>query len=884
MTVTSPEASRTTSGAGGGRRNRRAPGKIFGWRGWMTACVLGIALACVTSAGAQTSPAQTPPPQTTTPAQNPSTTQTPPKAQPPPATAAPTPAAEEPAGKVWGNYTVHQSVEFGYRDSMIGGNLNNYDTFENLQSGMRLFDYNMDMHSIDHRGLLFDNLTFMNSGYGGDPNNVSRLHIDKNKWYDFRAQFRRDKNFWNYNLLANPLNTSTVPLVVPIVNSPHSEDLSRHMQDYDLTLAPQSRLRFRLGYSRNTNQGFAGGTVEGGTEPGLNQVLLYRTSSYRVGFDYRGIPKTTLSFDELLTYSKVDKAISDNNLTFQTSTGVPVDLGLVFIGTSPCASPILNPATTPKTVTPTCNAYTSYSQVQNPRASFPTERFRFQSTYIKNLAMTGSVGYSSGTSTIADINEAFTGFTSRTIARGGTSGGPAQARRLSVNADWTGDYRLTDKLSIEDDFAFDNWRSPSMWNTVATNLFGTPPAVAGQAGLTLPISMFTPATFATVCPTAPYNGPLCPQHNTSSLADVTGEFVSQFLGQKIERNLIELKYDFTRRASVHVGYMYESRTISDFTSTFDTGEIYFPGGTAGNAGNNFLAARGDCAKVAGVLPAACTLNPNGSIQEGSPTNFVGDAGNDTGRNLTLIHEHAAVVGFSAVPTDKLRLNADVMFGSNDNSFTRISPRQLQSYKIHVSYDPKPWARLSGAVDIHENRDNVSFVNNLEHGRTYSVMATFSQGPNLWVDFGYHYMDIFTQTQICFADTGSTVFTSVCPIVGATGPLGTLSFYASKDHYAYADVMWKPVKRVTAMLGYAGSIVRGNTTFLNALAPTGTLNFNYLKPFVSLSYHIRKDLSYKTSWNYFGYNDRGFPNAAGLAPLPAQDFNGSNVTFSLKYVY
>ena len=170
--------------------------------------------------------------------------------------------------------------------------------------------------------------------------------------------------------------------------------------------------------------------------------------------------------------------------------------------------------------------------------------------------MTGSVGYSSGTNTIADINEAFTGFTSRTIARGGTSGGPAQARRLSVNADWTGDYRLTDKWSIEDDFAFDNWRSPSMWNTVATTLFGTPPAVAGQAGLTLPISVFTPANFATVCPTAPFNGPHCPQHNTSSLADVTGEFVSQFLGQKIERNLIELKYDFTRRASVHVGYMY----------------------------------------------------------------------------------------------------------------------------------------------------------------------------------------------------------------------------------------------------------------------------------------------------------------------------------------
>ena len=30
--------------------------------------------------------------------------------------------------------------------------------------------------------------------------------------------------------------------------------------------------------------------------------------------------------------------------------------------------------------------------------------------------------------------------------------------------------------------------------------------------------------------------------------------------------------------------------------------------------------------------------------------------------------------------------------------------------------------LDGAVEIHENRDNVSTVNNLEHDRTYSFSA------------------------------------------------------------------------------------------------------------------------------------------------------------------
>jgi hypothetical protein len=790
---------------------------------------------------------------------------------------------DESAGKSSGNYNVQQSVEFGYRDSMIGGNLNNYNTFENLSSGFRLFDYTVDMRSIDHRGILFDNLTFSNFGYGGDPNDVSRLRIEKNKWYDFRALYRRDKDIWNYNLLANPLNpTSTIPGVA-IANSPHDLNLSRRMQDYDLTLFPQSRIRIRLGYSRNVDEGPASTTLEGGTDTILNQNVRNTTNSYRTGVDYRGISRTTLSFDELLTYSKVDTSTTDNNFGYKLANGTPVDLGIVFVGTTPCASPITNAGTTPPTVTSNCNGYLSYSQVENPRSTFPTERFSFESAYVRNLSMTGAVSYSSGNNTTTGFNEAINDWASRTLTRFSTTAGPAEAKRLSVNANWSGDYRLTDKLNIVDEFSYENWRIPAMWSTAETNLFATPPT-AGQTGLALPISMVTPTTLATLCPTAPYNGPNCPQHNTSSGADVTDELAAQFLGQNIRANTVELKYDITHRVSAHLGYMYEARTISDFSATFDTGEIYFPGGPTGNAANDFLAARGDCALVAGVLPSACVKNANGSIQEGSPTNLVAEAGNDTARNLYEIHENAALLGVSARPTDKLRINGDLMFGYNDNSFTRISPRQLQSYKVNVRYTPTPWANITGTVDIHENRDNVSMVNNLEHGRSYSFVATLAPNSKLWVDFGYTYMDIFTQTEICFPDTGSTVFTTPCPIAGATSPLGTLSSYSSMDYYAFGDVMWKPYKRVTAMLGYGGSIVRGNTTFLNPMAPTGTLDFNYVKPLASLAIDIYKGLTYKTSWNYYGYNDHGVANPVGLATLPSQNFNGTNITFSARYAF
>jgi hypothetical protein len=840
-------------------------------RTWALTLIYGCAAVAVISAEARAQ-APTPPPAQTSGSSSDSTS------------ASPGTAPAAPTGNPGDNYTIQQSIEVGYRDSMIGGNIDNYDTFENLGSGPRLLDYTLSMHAVNHRGLLFDDLSFSSFGYGGDPNDVSRLSIDKNKWYDFRAMFRRDKNFWDYDLLANPLNPTGSNPTVAITSSPQALDLTRWMQDYDVTLLPQSRVRFRLGYSRNTNQGPATSTVEGGTEPLLSQLLLYQTNGYRIGVDYTGIAKTTLSFDEFLTYSKINESEADDNLTYQLSNHTPVDLGLVFntVGSSPCAAPITNATTTPPTVSPTCNAYISYSEFQNPRSSFPTERFRVQSTYFKNFTMAGSAGYSDANNEVTDFNEAINDYTSRTAQRGSTAGGPTAAKRISANANWTGDYRLTDKLDVVDEFSFDDWRIPSMWATAETNLFGTMPQAAGETGLLLPISTFTPATFASICPN-PYTAVDCPQHTSTSAADVVNELVSQFLGQDAKTNTVELKYDMASRVSANIGYQYMARAISDFSATFGTGQIYFPGGTTGTAANDYLAARGSCALVAGALPSGCVPNANGSIEYGSSTLLTPTAGNDTARNQYEIHESVGTLGVAARPTDTLRLNADLMFGYNDNSFTRISPRQVQSYKLHATYTPKPWASVDGAIDINENRDNVFTVDNIEHARVYSFVTTLSAKSNLWVDFGYHYMDIYTQTEICFDDTGSTAFTSACPVTGATGNLGTLSYYASTDHYAYGDVMWKPVKRVTAMIGYAGTIARGTTTLLNPLTPTGTLDFNYLKPQASLAVDIYKGVTYKTAWNYYGYDDHGVANPVGLAPLPLQNFNGSNITFSLLYL-
>jgi hypothetical protein len=802
--------------------------------------------------------------------------------------------ASENPGVNSGDYNVQQALETGYRANWINGNQDTYDTFINLGSGVRLLDYTFDMRSLDHKGLMFDNLSLSAFGLGGDPNDVVRLRIGKNKWYDFQGLFRRDKNFWDYNLFANPLNPTNSNPAVAITSSPNAMDTVRHMQDYNLTLLPQSRLRFRLGYSRNVNQGPVLASTDSGVAPQLTENVRTTVNAFRVGIDFRVLPKTSLSYDQFLEHDREDDITTDQNRTFQLANGAPVDLGIVWstVGAEvlPCATPFSNPTTTPPTVTPSCNGILSYSRVGRPRNSMPTERFRFQSSYFQNLEMEGSVGYSSSDNSVPDFNETTNGWVSRSATRVSTTGGPAVAKRVSVNADWSGVYAVTDKFRIQDSFRYENWRIPGLWATADSNIFGA--AGTNQVGLALPLSLFSQVspsaakTFGALCPAAPYAQAGCPLHTSSSGADVTNELSYQFLGQNLKSNTLELQYDFTKRFSGHIGYLYTSRTIAQSSATFDTGETYFPGG-GGTAANHYLAARGDCAVVGSAPPAGCTLNPDGSITEGSPTNLVPEAGNDTSRLVTNIDENALLLGFTARPVDALRIDGDSQIGRNSNAYTRTSPTELEIYKVHAKYQPRPWVNIDGAIDIEENANTLYQVNGKEHGRTYSFTTMLLPNSKVTLEIGYNYNDIYSQAEVCFAYSTVPATPSpfgACPIAGSPVPLAALSTYSSNQHFAYANVIWKPAKRVSTSLGYAGTFVDGNTLFLNPLQPAGTLAFNYQKPFAMVQFDLHKGLSYKMSWNYYGYDAKGPLNIVGLQPIPSADFNGSTATFAFRYMF
>ncbi len=746
----------------------------------------------------------------------------------------------ETPGTTAGGYEIKQSAEFGGRISDFTGNQGVWDTFVNLGTGPRLLEYTLDLHSPTHEGLLFDDLSFSNYGYGGDPNNVSHLRVLKGTLYNFNANFRRDQNIFDYDLLANPLNPTLSNPTVPILQSPHEFVMTRRMSDVNLSLLPLGKVRFRLGWSRVVNEGNSFSSFHQGTEALLLQPTLNTTDSYNFGVSVRVIPRTSINYDQFYTYYKGDTTagLTPTSLrsvfglpSFTLAGGLPVDLGISFNTPAgqPCATPVLGTGF----VNPACNGYFSFTRAGRNRNSFPTEQFSFQSSYFKRVDFSGRVNYTDAEADLPDFSQLFTGLETRTRARIQGLNGFSIAKRLSLNGDFGVTIRVTDKFRIVDSFRYDNFRIPGTYGLITTSLFG--------ATLLSNPNAFSAAT----CP-PPFTAATCPQHSASSGADIIADTRNDFLRQDQKINTFELEYDFTKRVTGHIGYRFERREITQNVADLQI-LTFFP----------TLAGRAGCAPI----------RPDGTcVTTGTTT--------DVGSDFFEINGHSGIIGFSARPTDNLRISADAEFFSADNTFTRITPRHSQDYRIRGSYKPVPWASLSSAIRIQENRNTSLDIGNLQHNRSYVFSGVFAPPEGKWgLDLSYGYNDIFSQTNICFVATPVPAGTLSCGAPFLSG----LSVYNELSHNGSASIYAKPFRRVSAGVGYTITSATGNTLILNPNAPTGPLSYNYHLPLATLAIELSKNLTYKTVWNYYDYNEKSNPGAT----LP-RDFRGNVFTLSLRY--
>jgi len=749
-----------------------------------------------------------------------------------------------------GPYLIKQSAEFGGRISDFTGNTGTWDSFVNLGTGPRLLEYTLDIHSPTHTGWLFDDLLFSNFGYGGDPNDVSRIRAMKGKIYSFDASFRRDQNIFDYNLFVNPLNPATSIPNVPILQSPHEFLLTRRMTDTNLNLFPVGKIQLRFGWSRVVNEGNSFSSNHQGTEGFLFQPTLNTTDNYHFGISWRAAPRTSLNYDQFYTYFKGDTSDQLGTVAqgtpfgipaFFLAGGVPVQLGLPYnsVAGQPC-----NPTLTAGVVNSACNGFFSYSRFGNTRNSFPTEQFSFQSNYFQRVDLAGRLNYSSDEAAMPSTAELFNGFISRNRVRASALTGGSLTHRISLAGDFGTTIWVTKKFRIVDTFRYDNFRIPGTWALTTANLVG--------ANLLANPNVFTPAT----CP-PPFTAATCPQHNASSAADIIVDNRNDFLRQNRILNTFELEYDFTKQITGHAGFRYLRREITQRIDNTQI-QIFFPGPTAA------LANRGACA------PAALhPLNPDGTCTVAVPSA-------DTGEDFAEINGFTGLLGFAARVGEKFRMNADVEFYSADNVFFRIDPRHSQDYRVRATYKPENWVTLGAVVRILETRNTSLDIGGLGHNRSYGVTGIFAPAEAKWsLDLSYDYNDIFSQTNICFVATPN--FAPPGSITCGTPFLSGVSVYNDISHFASGSFIVKPWQRVTAGVGYAVTSTSGNTLILNPNAPTGPLSFNYHLPTGSLAIALSKAVTFKGNWNYYDYNEKSAPG-----PTLPRDFRGNVFTLSLRY--
>ena len=749
---------------------------------------------------------------------------------------------QAPEGTNYGNYNVRQSAEFGWRLTDTTGSQPMQKTLVDMRDGGRLLEQTLEVRSLNHAGLLFDSLSFAGFGYGGDPNTAVRVRIDKDHWYTVTGSFRRNHNFWDYDLFANPLNPPTSKPAVPVNSSPHSFDVARRMEDVRLTLLPQSRARFRLGYSRNVMEGPATTTVHQSDRVGAEFLLFLpwstKQETYQAGADFKFLPRTSISYDQFFERLRDGATATDRSFAYQLPNGVPYDLGLTFdtLNFQPCSKPIQNPATTPPTASSVCAGATAYSKSSRYHATYPTEQLSFESSYFRDLDLSGRLSYSTAQMRLPAYSDLFAGYIPFSSQVQATGTGTARARRTSVNGDLGLTWAAGEHLQFSDFAHYVRFRVPGVGDLTESSLFAT-------------TAVGTPNTFATCKP--PFTAATCPAHIANSPPDLSQLVLGGFLAQTLASNQAEARYDISRRVGARVGYRYEQRDIAAGSVAL-ANELFYP----------TLPNRLDCA---GVKPQA-----DGSCQVTTTTNLFGAP-----IISALIHQHSLLAGLWATPWQALRLNVDFEGSNADQTFSRIDPRRSTQIRARASYRPRPWAEFSATANRADTSNGELNIDAASHHRAWSVNAALSPRKSFTLQAGYNYVNDRSHDLICYTTQTGTGL----PCPGNPGFLLVKSFYGESLHFGNVALRWKPVKRVTAAASYDISRSVGSALLLNALAVSGPVDSLWHRPSASLAFDVTHRLTWRGSWGYYGYDENG-----AIGPTLSRDFNTTVGTLSLRYAF
>ena len=657
------------------------------------------------------------------------------------------------SGENAGDFTVISSVEFGYRGLSVDGDHNKYQSDLNYRAGPRLFDSSFLLKSKDGGGTLFDTFLVNSTGWGADPQGNLRLSAEQPKWYRFDATYRRFKYFRFLNNFANPnwvFSPAQFNVPPKLVTGEHGRDTRIHLGDFDLTLLPKNqRIRFNIGYSPERYSGPAFTNYHaGGNEFNLLSEVRSRANDFRVGAD-GSLGPVNFSFLQGFRRFRDDSFI---------------DLG---------ATPGIN-------LNPSVANFTSFDRNEPARGSVNYTRFSLQSLIAKKLDITGRIIYSKAESNYS-LLEAFTGRNWNPRITGFPPSPPAATPNI-LNL---GQYNLTGNSERP------NWLGDVGLTFLATNKFRLSNTfrvetfeITGDALF----SDFFSLTRGTRTDTIGFSG-----QNVNTRTDY----------RKIQ-NTIEGDYQFSRDYSIHFGYRYGRRRVTEEISGF-------------NLGTNAPTA---------LVPAS-----------------------DTEENNT----HAILGGFKARPASDWTIYFDAEHGTADNVFTRIGNYDYTNIRAKTRFKPTSRIGLNFAV-IAKNNANPSEIAGVSledfgvsiKSRIFTSSLDWTTTSNFSISTGYNYHWITSKSTIDY------FFNSVAHP-------GGLSLYYARNNFFFVETVARLAPRATLFTAYRINKDNGQG---NRLAdPTGrpgtliaSYPMSYQSPEARLAIKLHDRLDWNVGYQYYNYNE------------------------------
>jgi hypothetical protein len=744
--------------------------------------------------------------------------------------------AAAPAEKIANGYIVHQSIEVGGRYTTTGGSAAMWAMLVNEGTGGRVLGESLEMHSVDpSKTPFFDHLTSYSSGYGGDPYDATYVKVSKGRLYDFSGNFRRDRQYFDYNLLDNSLlstSTAATPALVPEPDSLHLFNTVRRNTDVLLTLFPLSIVSVRAGATHGLMEGPTYSSVHYAGDVQVLDDFRNTTDTYIAGGDWKLARRTTLSYDQFLVFYKGDTGfqlagangvpvLNGNGVyPIKGGNGMQVSLGIDTLATATCGTGANRTAEVVNGfANPFCSGTESATSFAPIRTRFPTEQLRFSSRYWERVSFNGRLLYSGDTSRVNNFNQTFTGWNTRTFLRqeiqtGGMINGQLAAnKRANSNGDVGAVAELSKFLSLSDQLDFWNMRNSghSVMNTQAW---------ASAAG-----SLLTPLV-APCVPGAVISGTAtCPASPATNDA---------FLNQKITSNTLLATASITSHFKFSGGWRYRIRQITD------------PGDDL-NWHENWLL-------LGAVIQPARIFRLN--------VNF--DTMNSKAKDQNT-------------PT---------------NTYTREAPDSLYHLRVRATVNPAKWMSLGGAVNDYSAKNDDPLVNHTEHSRDFSFFAAVNPVEQFGFDFNYAHDDVFSQTDICYAFTPNPL----APLPSGAANAGTCTVANSPDNgdpsyflgrgsydapvnFVSGSIRFSPGRLFHLMGGARLNYTNGTAEFLNPLMVPGALQSHYITPFADVEYKIASQWTWHGNFTRTKYSEMG---PAGT--LASRNTSGNVTTLGVRYAF